>query len=264
MQTHLISFLVCIAIHISILLYTLYNTWKQNDFDFKKQFFSDPCYYSPLQNLFFVLSYVLGIISNRLDDENFYFRNDTSSYSVVIQIFSFVFIFIFLALMIFSFLILRKNQHVINLSYNSTICFLVQSAVCFSIATYLFLFSLLFIMQINKIFEDEILEIFTIVFYVIYTLVAITLLSKKELSFAGILVIVLIGCACNSYESRLRDFRDKELITLFTLIGTMLFCIIYMSVRYRKEIFLFKSNDDDYESFFNNKLVDSGRVDPTV
>ena len=142
------------------------------------------------------------------------------------------------------------------------ICFLVQSAISFSIATYLFLFSVLFILQINKIFEKEILEIFTIAFYVIYTLIAITLLSKREISYAVILVIVFIGCACNSFDSELREFRDKELITLYSCIGTVLFCILYMSVRYRKEIFGFKK-DENIESFLNHRLIDE-RIDPTI
>lgn len=270
MQTHLTSFIICITIHIFILLYTLLNAWKQKDFDFKKQFYSDAYYFSPLQNFLFIVSYVLGIICNMFDyydneSENSILKkneNNEKNLFFVKNIFSFFFIFVFLALMIISLLNLRKNQRVVNLSYNSMICFLVQSAVSFSIATYLFLFSNLFILQINKIFENEILEIFTIAFYIVYTIIAITLMSKKEISYAVILVIIFIGCACNSYETELSEFKDKELITIFACMGITLFCILYMSVRYRKEIFAFK-NDESIENFINNRLI-SDRIDPTI
>jgi hypothetical protein len=255
MQTHLTSFIICIAIHIFILLYTLLNAWKQRDFDFKKQFYSDSHYFSPIQNFLFVFSYILGIISNKIESERLHDDN-------VIKIFSIIFLFIFIALIIFSFLNLRKNQSVINLSYKSIICILVQSAISFSIATYSLLFSILFIFQIHKIFEDQVLEILTISFYILYTLIAITLLSKKEISYAIILVIIFIGCASNSYESELREFRDKELITLFVCIGTVLICILYMCVRYRKKIFGF-TKDENIESLINNRFI-SGRNDPTI
>jgi len=255
MQTHLTSFLVCIAIHIIILSYSLFNAIKQRDFDFKKQFYSDRCYSYPVQNFLFCITYILGVFLNviKLDFPDFN----------IINIFSIVFLVIYLILAVLSYFTYKKNRKVINLSYKSMVCIYIQSAVNFSLSSYFFFFTCLFIFKRNDFFSDETMESLTIAFYIVYTIIGIALLARKEISFSIILIIILVGCIYNSYESIYSEFKDKEIITLDSCLGVDTICFMIISFKYRKEIFSFK-NDNAMEIFLNNRLIISSSIDPTI
>jgi len=266
MQTHLTSFMVCITIHLLIIIYTLLNAINQKDYDFRKQFFSDKYYVLPLQNLLFIISYVLGIVLNvvleNIEKNNINNTNILPDNLKINKIFSYIFLFIFFFIIICSYLNLRKSQRTVNLSYNSMISFMIQSAVNFSLGIYLFSYSVLYFSKINDIFQLETLETLTITFYVIYTIIGITLLANKDISFSIILIIILVGCICNSYETNNKDFEEKELITLYSCLGILILCMIYISIKYRRKIFRFKA-DEDLESFINNRFIHD-RIDPTI
>ncbi len=236
MQTNIFFLMLCIVIQIFIILYTLYNAIKQKDMDFKKEFFSDKFFLFPLQNLLFISSYVYGIGLNFVNIEKY-----NSVY--------FVFLFIFLFLIILSYITLLKGLKTINQSYNYRICFMVQSSINLSLSIYLFLYGLLILLDI---YEFSAVEDFLILFYVIYTIIGITLLAKKDISFSIILIIILVGCICNIYESLLIEHFEKELITLYCCIGFIIICLLYVCIKHRKKIFGFKS-DEDVESFLNKR-----------
>lgn len=252
MQTNIICFLLCMTIHFFLIIFTLYNAFREKDYDFKKLFYSDKYYFLPLQNILFILNYACGILLNFIADREI---------KQAIRLLKYFFVGFLFLLIFFSYANFRKNKKIINLSYISIVSFMVQAAVIFSLSLYLFLYSILFIFQSEEVIPTETIEILTVLFEIIYALISISLIAKKDIFFSIIYIIINIGCILNSYRNPNQDFQEIERITLYSCMGLIIFSIFYISFKYRKQIFKNK-RDEDLENLIHHRSLN--RLDKTI